>query len=190
MKKEKSIYFKNRGEWRKWLSKNHDKEKEVWLLLYKKHVGKEGVSYREGVEEALCFGWIDGKMKRIDDEKHMQRFSPRSSKSPWSKVNKDLAIRLGKEKQMTPAGMAAIEVAKKNGNWQKAYTNLNVEKMPLELETALKKNNTALENFRKFANSYKNLYIGWVQSAKRPETKEKRIKEVVTRSEKNIKPFM
>lgn len=184
MEKIKPIYFKNRGEWRRWLLENHDKEKEVWVLLYKKHVNKESLSYKDGVEEALCFGWIDGKMKRIDDEKHMQRFCPRTPKSPWSQINKDLALKLIKEKKMTRAGIAAIEVAKKNGNWQDAYTSLSASQMPKELEMALKKNKTSWSNFQNFANSYKNMYIGWVNNAKRPETKEKRIEEVVSRSAK------
>ena len=179
MENEKPIYFKDSKKWRRWLSKNHNKEKEVWMLIYKKHTGKPGVSYAEGVEEALCFGWIDDKMKRIDDEKHMQRFSPRGSKSVWSKINKNLALRLIKEGKMAPAGVEKIEIAKRNGNWQKAYSSSDVLEMSAELEKALKKNKKAWKNFLKFTNGYKIMYIGWVNNAKHQETKEKRINKVV-----------
>lgn len=184
------IYFKNREEWRRWLSKNHSEMKEIWMLYYKKHTGKGGVTYKESVEEALCYGWIDGKMKRIDEEKHMQRFTPRGPKSIWSKVNKAIALRLIKEGKMTPAGSAVIKVAKKNGNWQKAYAMTDTPKLPIELEDSLKKNKKAWSNFQGFTNGYQNMYIAWVNDAKRIETREKRIKEVVDRSAKSIKPFM
>src|SRR3972149_6842154 len=121
MEVEDALYFPNRPAWQKWLEKHHDKEKDVWLLRYKKDSGKPSVSYEDALEEALCFGWIDGKVKGIDNEKSGLRFSPRKAKSRWSKTNKDKAERLIREGRMTPAGLAKIEEAKKGGVWDSAY---------------------------------------------------------------------
>src|SRR4030042_3901104 len=115
-------HFKNRGEFRKWLEKNHAKKTELWILFYKVRTNKKSVRYAEAVEEALCFGWIDGILKRIDDEKHAQRFTPRNPKSIWSKVNKERAKRMINEGKMTNAGLIKIKDAKKSGWWQNAYT--------------------------------------------------------------------
>ncbi len=180
-------YFKNVKEWHSWLEKNHDKEKEIWVIFYKKHTGKKGISYQEAVDEAICFGWIDGKLKRINNEKHKIRFSPRGEKSVWSKINKDKAEKLIKEGRMKDAGYKMIEKAKKAGLWQKAYTNKNLEKMPSDLKKALNKNKTALKNFNKFSNSYKNMFIGWVINAKKDDTRKRRIQQVLKKSEKNMK---
>jgi uncharacterized protein YdeI (YjbR/CyaY-like superfamily) len=184
----KPILFKTSSKWRNWLKKNHNKKSEVYLLHYKKHIKKKGVKYQEALEEALCFGWIDGKLKRIDDESFMLRYSPRKPKSVWSKVNKDKVLELIKKKRMTSAGIAIIDEAKRNGMWDKAYTNKKRDKMPQDLKEALKKDKIAYSNFKNFANSYRNMYIGWVTGAKRPVTRERRIKELVKRSKLNKKP--
>lgn len=109
MKLVKILYIPNRAEWRKWLEKNHDKAKDIWLIYYKKHTGKPSIPYNHAVEEALCFGWIDSIEKRLDEEKYAQRFSPRRPKSPWSEINKKRMKKLIKLKKVTPAGLAAFK---------------------------------------------------------------------------------
>lgn len=187
MKLPKAHNFKDRNEFRKWLTKNHDKAEETWLLYYKKHTGKPSVTHEEAVEEALCFGWIDSMVRRIDDERYMQKYTPRKPKSVWSEINKKAALNMINKKKMTKAGLKKIDEAKKNGKWQAAYTSKRKERIPSYLKNALMKNKKAWKNFQNFANTYQNMYIGWVKEAKREETKERRIKEVVKRSVKNIK---
>ncbi|MBM3155996.1 MAG: hypothetical protein FJ004_01765 [Chloroflexi bacterium] len=188
MELSKALYFKNRDEWRVWLENNHDKEKEAWLVHYKKHSGKTGVSYIEAVEEALCFGWIDSKGKRIDEERFILKYSPRKSKSVWSQNNKEKAEKLIASGRMTDAGLAKIEEAKKSGAWENAYTDRKKQRMPSDLKKALLEDKAVWNNFKSFANSYRNMYIGWVNSTKTEETRKRRIGEVVKRSLLNKKP--
>ena len=185
-----TIFCKDRNEWRIWLEQNHSSEKEIWLIYYKKHTKKPTVTYNEAVEEALCFGWIDSLVKTIDNETYMQKYTPRKDNSVWSLVNKKRAEKMISEGKMIKAGFDKIEIAKKNGQWEKAYTSQKKIEMPNYLEKELKKNKLAWKNFNNFANSYQNMYIGWVTAAKRPETREKRISIVVERSVKNQKSGM
>jgi uncharacterized protein YdeI (YjbR/CyaY-like superfamily) len=187
MKAKDALYFKNRKEWRSWLGKNHKKAKEVWLLYYKKHTKKPRIPYDDAVEEAICFGWIDGKVRSIDEESFMQRYCPRRKNSIWSLLNKKRAKKMIKEKKMMKDGLEKIEEAKKNGKWQVAYTSKKQTRMPLKLKKALMKNKKAWKNFEKFSISTKNTYIWWIISPKREETKERRIKQVVKRSAENKK---
>ena len=161
---------------------------EAWLIHYKKHTNKVSISYNQALEEALCFGWIDGKLQSIDEEKYRIRYSPRKGRSVWSKINKEKAEELIKSGKMIDAGLTKIEEAKKNGNWDSAYTNRNIEKLPIDLRDALLQEKDALYNFQRFANSYRNNYIGWINEAKAEATRTRRIKEVVKRSSMNKKP--
>ncbi|MBN1245607.1 YdeI/OmpD-associated family protein [Candidatus Bathyarchaeota archaeon] len=179
---DNALSFKDRENWRKWLEKNYDKESHIWLALYKKGSGKKGITLEESVEEAMCFGWIDGKLKRLDAERFILRFSPRKANSVWSKINKERAEALMKSGKMTEAGLAKIEEAKKTGLWDNAYTNKTKEAIPLDLKEALMKDKKAWDNFQNFANSYRNMYIGWVNNAKTTETRVKRIKKIVEQS--------
>ena len=188
MELDRALYFKNSREWRKWLEMNYDRENEAWLIHYKKRSGKSGVSYSEALDEALCFGWIDSRLKRIDEERFVLKYSPRKSKSVWSKVNKERAERLIEAGRMTDAGLAKIEEAKERGLWDTAYTNKVRERMPSDLKKALLTDKNVWNNFQGFANSYRNMYIGWVKSAKTEETRNRRIAEVVKRSLINKKP--
>ena len=188
MKTKKALYFKNKREWRSWLRKNHKKAKEVWLFYYKKHVKKPKILYEDAVEEAICFGWIDGKINSIDDEIFIQRYSPRRKNSIWSLLNRNRAEKMIKEKKMTKAGLEKIEEAKKNGKWQIAYTSKKPARMPLKLKRALMKNKRAWKNFSNFSVSARNTYIWWVTSPKREETKKRRIKDIVKRARDNRKP--
>jgi len=183
-----ALFFKNRNEWRSWLEKNHTISNEVWLIHYKKSLGKKSLNHFDAVEEALCFGWIDSKLKKIGEEKFILKYSPRKSKSVWSKINKKNAEKMISLGKMTKAGFDKIEEAKKQGFWDTAYTSLVKERLPPDLKKALVVNKTAWYNFQNFANSYRNMYIGWVKNAKTKETREKRISKVVKNSIDNIKP--
>jgi uncharacterized protein YdeI (YjbR/CyaY-like superfamily) len=184
----KALYFANRAEWRTWLEQNHDRGKEALLIHYRSSSHKKSVSHPDAVEEALCFGWIDSILRRRDDESFILKYTPRKANSVWSKVNRDKAEQLIKSGKMTPAGLVKIEEAKKNGNWDNAYTSLIKDELPDDLTRALIQNKKAWWNFQKFAATYRNMYIGWVNDAKTEATRQKRIKEIIYRSERNIKP--
>lgn len=183
-----TVYCKNRDDWRAWLEQNHALTDEIWLVYFKKHTKKETVTYAEAVEEALCFGWIDSLIKRIDDQTYMQKYTPRKKNSLWSLVNKNRVKKLIKEGKMTPTGMEQVEIAKKNGMWEKAYSAKKDIEIPDFFEKELKKNKQAFTYFFNLAKSYQNQYLGWILSAKREETRQKRIKIVIERCEKNQKP--
>jgi uncharacterized protein YdeI (YjbR/CyaY-like superfamily) len=185
---DSAIYFVSAAAWRKWLASNYDKRDHAWLIIYKKGSGKANLTLESAVMEAICFGWIDGKLKSIDDERYILRYSPRKPKSPWSKINKDRAIKLMREGKMTDAGLEKIDEAKNNGLWDAAYTGRTREEMPDDLEKALKADKTAQDNFNNFAASYRNNYIGWINGAKTDATRRKRIAEVVRRAADSKKP--
>jgi uncharacterized protein YdeI (YjbR/CyaY-like superfamily) len=171
--------MRSRCQWRAWLEKNHASEKELWVVFYKKHTGKASVTYDEAVEEALCFGWIDGIIKRIDDEKHMRRFSPRRRNSVWSELNKERARRMIAEGRMTEAGLAKVAEAKKNGRWDSAAAPRPEPQVPPELRKALAENARARRHFENLAPSYRKYFVYWIATAKREETRRKRTAEAV-----------
>lgn len=181
MKPENSLYVTNRKDWRAWLRKNHNKKKEIWLIYYKKHTNKPRIPYDDAVEEALCYGWVDSTAKRIDEERFMQRYTPRNKNSLWSEINKKRAEKMMKLRKMTKIGTEKIKIAKKNGKWDNAYTSKKKLDLPPDLKKALIKNK-AFENFNNLANTYQNMYISWVIDAKKKETRLRRIKIVVERS--------
>jgi amphi-Trp domain-containing protein len=184
----KTYYAKDRKVWRSWLQKNHAQHNHIWLILYKKHVKEPCVSYDAAVEEALCFGWIDGRLKRIDDQKHMVRFSPRRKNSVWSENNKQRVDKMIKQKKMTPVGLALVEAAHKSGQWALAAKREIEAKTPPDLLKALSATKKALSNFKKMAPSYKKMYIGWILDAKREDTRKRRIQKVVELAAANTKP--
>jgi len=181
MEHSDAILFADQRAWRRWLQKNHRKETEVWLFHYKKGSGKTGVQHEEAVEEALCFGWIDGKLRSVDGEKYALRYTPRRKGSVWSKINKDIAMRMMKEGRMTRFGMEKIAEAKKNGMWDSAYSSRNAPSIPGDLERALAKNDKALRIFQALPNSHQTSYVHWVESSKKDGTRGERIKSVVRR---------
>ena len=182
-------HFKNRNDFRKWLEKNHAKKSEQWLLFYKVKTGKKCVRYPEAVEEALCFGWIDGIVKRIDDVRHAQRYTPRKPRSIWSKVNKERAKRMIEQGKMTNAGLLKIKEAKKSGWWQNAYTTSRGDyEMSEEMKKVLMSDKEAWNNFQNFGRGYQDTYIFYVNYAKREETKKKRIQLVLERAKQNQPP--
>jgi uncharacterized protein YdeI (YjbR/CyaY-like superfamily) len=151
----------------------------LWLVLYKKHSNQPTISYDEAVEEALCFGWIDGLTKSIDEEKYAVRFTPRKTGSVWSESNKKRVAKMIADGRMTPIGLAKVEEAKRNGEWEKATIREDVSNVPADLKHALQADKTAQQNFEKLAPSHKRQYIYWITEAKRDETRQKRIRETV-----------
>jgi len=177
---------KTREAWRKWLHKNHAKEKSVWLIMYRKATNIPSVNYAEAVEEALCFGWIDSVKKKRDAESSIQFFSQRKPKSSWSKLNRDRADKLIKQGLMTPWGQAMIDLAKRTGTWS-AMKEVENTVIPSDLKELFNKNATAFINFQSFPASSKKIILTWILSAKMPETRRKRIKETVALAGKNIR---
>ena len=167
----------NRYEWRSWLKKNQAQTKEVWLVYYKKHTGKPCISYMDSVEEALCFGWIDGIKKRIDEEKYTHRFTPRKLKSKWSKLNVRLARKLIEEGKMTRSGLTVFERRLDYGD--DILVARSAKELPLEIEKVLKRNGKAWNNFNNLAPGYRKHYILWLTTAKKTETRKKRLEEAI-----------
>jgi len=194
----KQLQFKTHAAWRAWLEKNHSKSKGIWLVYCKKHSGKASVAYNDAVEEAICFGWIDSKVRTVDADRYMQIYTPRNRDSIWSYTNIKRARKMVEEKKMTPAGLAimppevkgAVKTGKINTFNKKGQVIPKVLPMPTDLKDALAENKNAGKNWERFAPSHKKMYIYWVLDAKRPETRERRIKEVVRRSENNVKSGM
>ncbi len=180
--------FRSRCEWRSWLELNHAQDDAIWVVLQKVKSPNEGIKYDEALEDALCFGWIDGRVRRLDDTEHVQWFSPRRRNSPWSRRNRDRAERLIEEGLMTDAGLAEVEKARVNGRWEAAYSSKELLTMPDDLHETFKQNKVAHDNFKAFPNSARLMYIGWVNDAKRESTRVRRIKRVIERSEENKKP--
>lgn len=184
----RTLYVTDRAEWRRWLQSHYSTESEIWLIYYKKHSGRPRIPYDEAVEEALCFGWIDGIVKRIDEEKFAQRFTPRKKNSQWSDLNRARVKKLIEEGRMTEAGLATISeaVLKGDGSNQKREKDYSIE-VPAYFQKALNANKAARENFNKMARSYRRDYVKWVAAAKREETRERRIREAIELLSQNKK---
>lgn len=168
-----------RAEWRAWLAANHASARGVWFISYKKASGKSRVSYEDAVEEALCFGWIDSVGVKLDEERYKQLFTPRNPKSAWSDVNKERIERLIAAGLMTPAGQAKIDAAKADGSWG-IYDEIAALTMPVDLAEALAANPAAEATYRGFTASQERLIWVYIADAKRPETRQKRVAEVVS----------
>jgi uncharacterized protein YdeI (YjbR/CyaY-like superfamily) len=184
------LYAKNRDVWRKWLEENHSIAQGIWLIYYKRLSGKPRISYPDAVEEAICFGWIDGKIKRVDDYSYKQWFTPRRQGSRWSKLNISRAQRIIDEGFMRPEGMAAYRNALKV---PESFYDIKAEVhliIPEDLLEALKSNSEAYNNFINFPPSSRKLYVLWLNNAKKAETRENRIKRIVDQAEKNLKASM
>lgn len=181
-----TFHAKTRADWRKWLEKNHLTEKSVWLIIYRKESDIPSIYYPEAVDEALCFGWIDSKPNKRDNNSYFQFFSKRNPKSNWSKVNKEKVDKLIAQGLMESKGLEMIEIAKQNGTWT-ALDEVEKFTIPDDLKELFEKNKTALENWEKFSRSSKRGILEWIMNAKRPETRKKRIEETLALAEKNSK---
>ena len=171
--------YESAEEWRQWLAKNHAKSGGIWMRIFKKNSGKETVSYLEALDEALCFGWIDGQKYAHDTTSWLQKFTPRRPKSVWSKRNREHIVRLIKEKRMTVAGLAEVEAAQKDGRWDNAYDASSTMAVPEDFIEELKSDKGAYSFFKTLnrANTYA---IAWrLQTAKKPETRDRRKQQLL-----------
>lgn len=177
----KTLYVTDRKQWRKWLSENYNKEKEIWLIYYKKFSGKLRIPYNDAVEEALCYGWIDSTVKSIDKESFAQRFTPRRIKSNLSIMNKERVRKLIKEKKMTRAGLNAISHVFDKDKEEKL-------KIAPDILKKLKENKEAWKNFQNFSESYKKIRIGYIESRREsPELFRSRLDNFIKMTAKNKK---
>lgn len=181
-----SVQLKSRADWRKWLRKNHTQKEGVWAVTYKKGSDNPHVSYEDLVEEALCFGWIDSKGNKLDDERSMLWMAPRKRGSNWSRLNKTRVEKLLAAGLMESAGLEKIEAAKKDGSWT-ALDQVEALEIPSDLETALAANEAAQKYFTEFPRSTKRAILEWILNARRPETRARRIAETVELAAKNIR---
>lgn len=179
----KARFFKSPGEFRKWLEANHSNSSELLVGFYKKGSGKPSITWPESVDEALCFGWIDGIRRNLDEESYSIRFTPRRPRSIWSVVNMGRAEELIKRGLMTPAGLAAFEARKENRSGIYSYEQRSPD-LPEQYEKKLKLNRKAWEYYRARPASYRKAVNWWVLSAKREETRMKRLAKLIEDSEK------
>ena len=184
-------FFASPAEFRAWLEKHHDSETEVWVGSYRKATGKQGMTWSESVDQALCFGWIDGIRKSIDDERYKQRFTPRKPRSNWSKINVEKVAKLTAEGLMTPAGLAAFEKRSEAKTGIYSYEN-PPENFEPKQEAAFKKDPKAWAFFEAQPRSYRRVAIWWVLSAKREETRERRLRTLIADSNagRRLKQFV
>lgn len=179
MNEGKVIAFKSQIDWAKWLEKNFELEEGIFMRIYKKDSGIESITYAQALDEALCYGWIDGIKKKYDDKSFIQKFTPRRKKSIWSKINIGHVKRLESEGKIKPSGYKQIELAKQDGRWEAAYDSPSEMTMPEDFLKELSKNKKAEEFFKTLNKT--NLYaIAWrLQTAKKPETRTKRIGQIL-----------
>lgn len=181
------IAFKSQKDWANWLAKNHAKSSGIWLRLFKKNSGVASVTYAEALDEALCYGWIDGQLDKYDEKSWLRKFTPRRPQSVWSKRNSEHVNRLIEAGKMKPAGFKEVEAAKADGRWGRAYDSPRAMQIPADFRKELAKDKKAQAFFETLnkANTYA---IAWrLQTAKRPETRAKRLQailEMLKRGEK------
>ncbi len=186
MDQKEHHYFKNAKEWREWLHENHNKSTGICLIFYKVGSESESMRWEEAVQVAICYGWIDSTVKKMDDERRKQVFSPRKDKSVWSKLNKNYIEKLLKENLIHQSGLAKIEIAKQNGSW----TSLDAVEdliMPDDLKSAFEQNTIAFENYQNFSPSYRKSYLYWLNQAKRAATRNDRITQIINSCSQNKK---
>lgn len=186
MEKIREHYFKETNEWRHWLEKNHGSPNGIYLIFYKVGHEMESMRWEEAVKVALCYGWIDSTVKSLGNGKRRQYFCPRKPKSVWSRVNKEHIKRLSAAGLMHESGLRAIEIAKQNGSWH-ALDDVENGVVPDDLQKAFDQNKRAFENFQNFTKGQRKSYLYWLKQAKRKETRQKRIAEVIGLCKANIK---
>jgi uncharacterized protein YdeI (YjbR/CyaY-like superfamily) len=179
------LHCQDRDEWRRWLQDHHTLEKEAWLAVLKNKTPRPGVYYEEAVEEAVCFGWIDGLARSAAPGYYHQRFSPRKPGSVWSVSNQQRVERLLAQGKMTEAGMARVREAQENGQWQAAIQRQDVSSLPDDLRQALEANPAAQANFAKYPASQVKQFLYWLSSAKTEATRQKRLRQIVEMAANN-----
>jgi uncharacterized protein YdeI (YjbR/CyaY-like superfamily) len=176
--------------WRAWLEKHHEDPQGVWLILAKKGTTEPtSLSYDEALDEALCHGWIDGQVRRLDEATYRQRFTPRRARSPWSKRNVGIVTRLESEGRLRPAGVAAIEKAKADGRWEAAYAGPASIEMPEDLATALKAEPAAQAMFEILTSQNRYAVLLRIDNAKRADTRSRRIEQFVAMLARGETPY-
>jgi uncharacterized protein YdeI (YjbR/CyaY-like superfamily) len=185
MEMTRIFYAANRAEWRAWLDKNHATQQEIWLVYYKKGAGKPSATYLESLEEALCFGWIDSLIQKIDEERYARKFNPRRAGSKWSELNKHLVAKLVKDGRMTEAGLAVVDFNLPHPD--AARPKRPALPLPDWLKAGLETSPRAWENFNRLPPSHQRNYIGWISDAKKEETRQRRILEAIRMLEKGEK---
>jgi uncharacterized protein YdeI (YjbR/CyaY-like superfamily) len=179
--------FESKKKWAAWLAKQHDKSKGVWLKLSKKNSGIPSVTYEEALDVAICYGWIDGQKGSFDEQYWLQKFTPRGPKSIWSKINTEKAERLIASGEMKPAGLKAIEAAKLDGRWVAAYSSQKSISIPEDFQAALDQNQKAKAFFNTLKSSERYSFLFRIQTAKKIETRAKRIQQFVEMLARNEK---
>lgn len=174
-----TLPFASKKKWADWLAKQHGKSPGVWLKLAKKNTGILSVTYEKALEVALCYGWIDGQKDSFDEQYWLQKFTPRGPKSIWSKINTEKAERLIQSGEMKPAGLKAVEAAKQDGRWAAAYASQKNISVPEDFQAALAKNKKAKAYFATLKSSERYSFLFRIQTAKKPETRAKRIQQFV-----------
>ena len=174
-----AIPFAAVADWRAWLEEHHATAPEVWVLYHKKHTGIPSIAWAQAVEEALRFGWIDGLVRRIDDDRYAQRWTPRRPTSRWSKVNVAIAERLIAEGRMTPAGLETVRVAKERGALEKAYTATKAVPVPPALKEALAAVPEAKDRWARLTITWRNRSVEWIGAARSQKETARRIAQVV-----------
>ncbi|MGD9701014.1 MAG: YdeI family protein [Acidimicrobiia bacterium] len=180
------IHPATRHEWRAWLDAHHDTTAGVWVVQWRTATGKSRLAYDDVVEEALCFGWIDGRANKLDDERSMIMMTPRKPTSTWARSNKERVERLIAEGRVTDAGLRVIETAKANGSWT-MLDDVDALIVPEDLLAALSRDEQAQRHFDAFPPSAKKMILYWIKSAKRPETRQRRVTETVRLAADNVR---
>ena len=179
------VLFERAGGWEDWLKVNHTSSAGLWLRLAKKDSGIASVSYAEALEVALCYGWIDGQKKSYDETTWLQKFTPRGSRSVWSKINREKAEELIKSKRMKPAGLKAIESAKQDGRWDAAYDSQSKATVPDDFQAALDQNAGAKAFFVTLKSHNRYAILFRIQTAKKAETRDRRIRQIIEMLERH-----
>jgi uncharacterized protein YdeI (YjbR/CyaY-like superfamily) len=185
-----TIQFASVEAWERWLAKNHENAPGVWIRFAKKGSGIESVNYKEALDAALCYGWIDSQTKKYDDNTYLQKWTPRTRKSMWSKINREKVAVLIENGQMKAAGLAEIEHAKADGRWEAAYDSPANATVPEDLQNALNKSERAKAAFEELTKSQRYSILFRIQTAKRAETRAKRIQQFVEQLEKDESLFL
>lgn len=186
MEEKSLLYFKNNAAWRDWLHENHNVSLGVYLVFYKVDSPFESMRWEEAVQVAICYGWIDSTVKKIDDYSRKQLFTPRKPKSVWSKLNKTYIEKLIQTNLMQESGLKKIEIAKQNGSWESLDDVENLI-IPPDLQMAFDQNPMAAAHYQNFSPSYKKSYLYWLNMAKREATRTARIVDIISLCAQNIK---
>lgn len=182
----RTLRVESREAWREWLARNHDSEKEIWLVFPKRHTGRSGVEYEHAIEEALCFGWVDSLVRRLDEDEYARKFTPRRAGSVWSELNRKRYAKVLRLGIVTGAGLALAPPRRSPQEVSAAARARAPAEVPDYIRSAIAANSEAARNFARSAPSVRRLYVRWIDSAKRPETRRRRLAEAIGRLERNL----